>query len=96
MHQSHPEVIHDERAHAFVAVVDGHRSTLDYQLAGEVMTITHTGVPEAVGGRGIAAELTLAAMNAARVAGWRVVPACSYAVTWLKRNPEYADLQATK
>ena len=65
---------------------------LDYSLTDAVMTITHTGVPPQVGGRGIAAALVQAAMEAAREEGWRVVPACSYAAAWLQRHPGYQDL----
>ena len=65
---------------------------LDYTLADHVMTITHTGVPAEVGGRGIASALVQAAMDAARAERWKVVPACSYASAWIKRHPEYQDL----
>ena len=73
---------------------DGTLSVLDYELQNEVMTITHTGVPEAVGGRGIAADLTKFALASARENGWLVRPQCSYAAAYMKRHPEYADLLA--
>ena len=59
---------HDPNARQFVADVDGNRAHLDYTLADGVMTITHTRVPPAIGGRGIAAELMAAALDAARTA----------------------------
>ncbi len=83
---------HDRKAHRFHAEVDGAHCVLDYSLAGTVMTITHTGVPPEVGGRGIASALVQAAMEAARAEGWQVVPACSYAAAWVQRHPEYHDL----
>jgi predicted GNAT family acetyltransferase len=79
-------------ASRFEAVVDGVLCVLDYDLREGVMTITHTGVPETVGGRGIAGALATAAFDAARREHWRVVPACSYVDAWIKRHPEYADL----
>jgi predicted GNAT family acetyltransferase len=45
---------HDIAAQRFEVEVDGERCELDYRVSGGVMTITHTGVPSAVGGRGIA------------------------------------------
>ena len=78
---------HDRGAHRFTTELDGNRAELDYTLAGGVMTITHTGVPPAIGGRGIAAELMEAALSAARESGWSVNPACSYAKTYLERHP---------
>lgn len=88
------DIRHDSAAQRFETVVDGQHCELDYRLAGKVMTITHTGVPVPVEGRGIASALTRAAMDAARAEGWTVVPACAYAAAWLRRHPEFADLVA--
>lgn len=85
-------VQHDRKARRFHAEVDGAQCVLDYSLTDAVMTITHTGVPREVGGRGIASALVQAAMEAVREEGWRVVPACSYAAAWLQRHPGYQDL----
>lgn len=71
---------------------EGILSVLDYQLHDGVMVITHTGVPEAVGGRGIAADMTKAALETARNEGWRVRPLCSYAAAYIRRNTQYHDL----
>ncbi len=86
------DIQHNCAAQRFETTVDGHRSELDYQLTDDVMTITHTGVPAAVGGRGIAGELVAAAFAAARAAGWKVHPACSYAAGYAGRHPDLADL----
>lgn len=87
------EIRHDPATQRFETVVEGQLCELDYRLAGNVMTITHTGVPVPLEGRGIASALTQAAMEAARAQGWKVVPACAYAATWLRRHPEFADLR---
>jgi uncharacterized protein len=85
---------HDRAAHRFETEVDGVECELDYTLTAAVMTITHTGVPSEVGGRGIASALVQAAFEAARSEGWKVVPACSYAAVWIGRHAEYRDLRA--
>jgi predicted GNAT family acetyltransferase len=77
---------HDVNKQQFTADIEGHRSVLDYTLAQNVMTITHTGVPPAIRGRGIAAELMRAALAAAGAARWTVNPACSYAAAYLRRH----------
>ena len=87
-----PTIIHDTAASRFSTEVDGQPCRLDYGLHDKVMTIVHTEVPEALGGRGIAAALVQAAFEHARTAGWRVVPACSYAAAFSLRHPEHADL----
>jgi len=79
---------HDERAHRFTVQVDGVSAELDYALSGNIMTITHTGVPPAIGGRGVAGTLMHAALAAARTAGWQVNPACSYAAAYMRRHPD--------
>lgn len=90
----HLDISHDPVAHRFEAQVEGARCVLDYALAGGVMTITHTEVPPAVGGRGVAGELVRAALEFVRAKGWKVVPACSYAAAWMDRHPAYAELRA--
>jgi predicted GNAT family acetyltransferase len=83
---------HNLEQHRFECTEEGLLCVLDYTLHDKQMTITHTGVPAAVGGRGIAAELTQYALNTARTAGWKVYPVCSYAVAYIRRHPEYQSL----
>jgi len=90
------DVIHEPGLSRFSVEVDGHLCVLDYQLDGKAMTIVHTGVPPAVGGRGIAAELTRVALETARAQGWTVTPVCSYAAVYMRRHPEYNDLLAAR
>ena len=88
------DIHHDTAMYRFETEVDGQRCELAYRLEGATMTILHTGVPEAVGGRGIAAQLVEAAFLAARIQGWKVRPACSYAAIWAGKHPEFADVLA--
>lgn len=86
-------ILHDASAHQFRTEVDGHRAELNYRLAGTVMSITHTGVPTEIAGRGIAADLMKAALAHAESSGWSVVPACSYAAGFMTKHPEYSHLR---
>lgn len=83
---------HEPEAQRFVAETGGQESVIDYQLSGSTMTITHTGVPTDLRGRGIAGKLTAFALDEARARGWSVVPTCSYAAHFFARHPEYTDL----
>lgn len=85
-------VLHHAAERRFEAVVDGTRCVLEYRLRDDVMSIDHTEVPAAVGGRGIAGDLVRAAFDTARRSGWRVLPNCSYAAAWVERHPEFRDL----
>ncbi len=84
----------DPAARRFSVEVDGHTGILDYELRDGVMTITHTRVPEAIGGRGVAGELTRVALDTARANGWKVVARCPYAAAFVRRHREYDDLLA--
>ena len=54
----------------------------------------HTLVPEAIGGRGVAAKLVEALIADARSEGFRIVPACSYVAAAFSRHPEWDALRA--
>lgn len=86
-------ITHETADHRFTTQVEGHLCVLEYHLDVPVMTIAHTRVPDAVAGKGIAAALTRAALDAARDNSWSVIPRCSYAAVYLERHPEYADLK---
>lgn len=88
------EIRHQPDAGRFEATVEGLRCELDYVLVGQLMRITHTGVPRALEGRGIAAALVEHALTWARTHGHRVEPLCSYVQVYLKRHPQWQDLQA--
>jgi hypothetical protein len=85
---------HDESRQRFETTVEGHLCVADYRLRGSVMWMTHTGVPTAVAGRGIAAELVQAALAYARERAFKVEPVCSYVEAYLRRHPEQEDLRA--
>ena len=59
-----------------------------------VRAAEHTLVPEAIGGRGVAARLVEALVADARAQGFRINPVCSYVVAAFERHPEWADLRA--
>ena len=87
-------VTHNESRHRFEATVDGQLCVCDYQLRGKVMWMTHTGVPPAVGGRGIAAELVRVALEWAGQQGFSIEPSCSYVEVYMRRHPQTQKLLA--
>ena len=75
------------------AAYDGEKQVGECLLRvnGAEWTITHTGVDPSYGGRGIAKDLVLAVVEAARAANAKLIPRCSYAAKVLSK-PEYSDL----
>ena len=86
------QVQHDPEMYRFHTCVEGHGAELVYRLAGPVMTIVHTGVPDEISGRGIASDLMKAALAHAEASAWTVIPACSYARAFKAANPEFEHL----
>lgn len=78
----------------FQVTVDGRTCVADYRLEGGVMSISYTGVPPQLEGRGIAGELVQAMLDHALASGLKVRPLCSYARAYMRRHPETAALLA--
>ena len=83
-------VIDDAVGHRFIIEADGQVAELVYRLDGKQLTLVHTGVPEKIGGRGIAGRLVAAAFGRAVAEGLTVVPLCPYVRSWLRDHPEAA------
>lgn len=83
---------HNAAASRFQTTVGGHLCVCHYRVFGKTMMLTHTGVPPAVRGRGIAAQLVQAALDHAREQQWKVRPDCSYAEVYMQRHPQTLDL----
>jgi len=62
-----------------------------YRQQGDSRVFTHTEVPPADEGKGIAAALVRAALDDTRARGFKIVPACSFVVAFVQRHPEYAS-----
>lgn len=56
------------------------------------VVIDHTFVDDTLRGQGIAGELVEAAAEQLSERGMKVIPACSYAVRWFQKHPEYQKL----
>jgi predicted GNAT family acetyltransferase len=86
-------ITHRPEIGRFETFVEGMQCEADYRLDGPIMRMTHTGVPAALEGRGIAAALVKEALSWARSEGLKVDPICSYVRVYIRRHPEWSDLQ---
>ena len=89
-----PPVRHNEAAHRYEIEMDGALAVADYEIEGDRQVFTHTFVPPELRGRGLAEALVRAALDDARKANRKVVPACSYVDVFIQRNREYQPLLA--
>lgn len=78
----------------FTAAVTGATATGELTLrriANRVWNANHTGVPKAIGGKGVGKALVRAMVEDARHHGYRVVPGCPFVAKLFERHPDWAE-----
>ncbi|MCK9400226.1 MAG: N-acetyltransferase [Bacteroidales bacterium] len=68
------------------------KAILIYMIKAGLFILLHTEVPLPFEGRGIAGEMTRAALEYAKNEGLKVRSYCSYTTAYIERHPEYQDL----
>ena len=77
----------------FTIEQEGHLALLTYMRAGKNRIVfTHTEVPPALEGRGLANQLAHNALEFARSEELVVIPLCPFVAAYIRRHPEYAPL----
>lgn len=79
----------------FELSVEGIVAFVDYERReGGVFALTHTEVPEALGGKGVGSRLVKGSLELVRAQGGKVLPCCSFISAYVEKHPEYQDLLA--
>lgn len=87
-------VHHDPRTRQFQLPSEQGEARLSYRVVdAQTLDFSSTYVEPGRRGRGLAAEVVRAGLDYARAEGKRVIPSCSYVRAYLRRHPEYADLE---
>ncbi len=91
-----PATIAHERTGAkgrYVLRLDGAEAEMTYSRAGtHLVIIDHTGVPDALRGKGAGAALVARAVGDARREGDMILPLCPFAAAQFRRHPEWSDV----
>ena len=87
--QPQPQLVSNGR---FELDRDGQVAYLEYNLAGKVLQLIHTEVPETLRGKGMASALAESALQWAREHQVKVDVICPYVAAYLKKHPEFSDL----
>jgi len=66
----------------------------EYQRRDGAIAFTHTVVPKAIEGHGIASQLIASALADVRAQGLKVIPLCEFVAAYMQRHPEEQDLLA--
>lgn len=77
----------------YVVTVDGHEAEMTFSRSSpQLIIVDHTGVPDALRGRGIGQALAAHAIEAARAGGWKIIPLCPFMRAQVERHPEWRDV----
>jgi hypothetical protein len=76
----------------FELETDGHTAYLYYRLEPGVITLVHTEVPPALGGRGVGSRLVAGALETIRQRWLKVVVKCPFVAAYMGKHPEFNDL----
>lgn len=90
------EITQNKAENRFETWINGQLSKLDYIEDKDTFVITHVGVYPEYRGYGVAGKLTRAGLEYAKAKSLRVVPMCSYAAAYIRRNPQYSSLTKQK
>ena len=88
------EIRNNKQLHRFETAAGGDVAVAYYTLTPGTVTFTHTEVPYALQGQGIASRLVRGALEAVRAEGLKVIPRCSFVSAYIARHPEFGDLLA--
>lgn len=88
-------VSHNPTQRRFEVATEGLLAIAEYKMTSpSVMRLTHTEVPQALEGRGIAGALARFAMAHAREHQLKIDPQCPYMRAYMEKHPETHDLRA--
>lgn len=71
---------------------DGHVAYLEYALAGAILELVHTEVPEVMRHTGVASELIKSALDWARENKLKIDVVCPIVAGYIRKHPEYSGL----
>lgn len=82
-------IIHQPQKKRFETIIEGTTAHVEYtKLSDGNLLITHTNVPAAIAGHGVAAALVRSLLEYAKQNGLKVSSSCSYASVYIMRHPE--------
>jgi uncharacterized protein len=71
---------------------DGKVAYLEYSVAGKILGLIHTEVPQELRGKGMAGALAESAFQYAREHGIKVDVVCLAVAAFVEKHPEYGEL----
>ena len=85
-------IVHNADEQRFESDLGGALAVLEYRRRNNQIIYTHTEVPFASEGQGIASSLAKVALDYARDNHLEVVPMCKFVAAYIRQHPEYLPL----
>jgi predicted GNAT family acetyltransferase len=77
----------------YSTIVEGHEAEVTYSRASpQLVIVDHTGVPDALRGKGVGQALAVHAVEAARTGGWKIMPLCPFFRAQAMRHKDWQDV----
>jgi predicted GNAT family acetyltransferase len=86
------QVHHNQANSRYEVEVDGQLALIAYRDTDGVRYYTHTEVPKALEGRGIASLMAKAVLDEAQAEHLTIVPLCPFVRGYIERHPQYKSL----
>jgi len=87
-------ITENKEAKRFEAHVEGHTAVIEYIRTEEVIYLTHTEVPTALGGKGVGSALVKGVLELIENEGLRIAPLCPFVAAYIKRHPDWQRILA--
>ncbi len=88
------EVLHNPAQKRFEIQIGDQIAMVKYILGSSEIIFTHTEVPEAFEGHGVAGKMAKVAVEYAKAQGLRIRPMCPYIAEYIKQHAEYQSITA--
>ena len=88
------DVIDNAAKSQFELQTDGATAIIGYSRAGDIISLDHTEVPDALAGRGIGSALAKGALELLQARKQKIRVRCSFIAKYIEKHPEYRGLVA--
>ena len=78
----------------FETEVENKIALIEYIRAEDKMYLTHTEVPKALEGKGIASSMTKQVLQQIKDENLKLVPLCPFIASYIRRHPEWKEILA--
>ena len=89
------QLFRNDEKRRFELEVEGHTAFIEFLIDNDnIMYLTHTEVPNALGGKGVGKNIVDQTLHYMQDNGYKLAPLCPFVAAYLKRNPDWQSILA--